>query len=342
MTTSQATKPSTGRNAPRPNRVTQHSWTEAEREYVRQNYLGTHESRNHIANHLGVSPHAVTGQIAKMGIAKRSDRRPWDEAQDERLRELGPQHAVTLIAKRMDRSVNSITVRMKRLGIHRRDRFGWYTLREACEILGKEHKWLEKRLDNGVIKATRHTLPDEKNPAARDRYTWHITEAALRDFIRRFPQDLDGRNVDLITMVDLFAGLPAPEFTKGEPSPHLMSTINVIAKALTLTQENRLQWRPTRQPREATTVIAGYTITVHEPPNRQCTMDVMLGKQHIESLTVSQAASQGTKLAELANLAVRQAMDTNRHMTLLQKELAAISGPNADDVSEPAPLAQTA
>ena len=226
----------------------------------------------------------------------------------------------------MDRSVNSITVRMKRLGIHRRDRYGWYTLSEACQILGKEHKWLEKRLDTGVIRATRHTIPDDRDPAARDRHTWHINEHDLRDFIRRFPQDLDGRNVDLITITDLFAGLPAPEYTQGDPPTYLMSTMNVISKALALTQEEKLQWRPTRRPREACATIGNYTITVHEPPNRQCTLDVMLGKQHIESLTIQQVANQGSKLADLCTLAIRQAIDTNRHMAQLHREMSAIAG----------------
>ena len=36
---------------------------------------------------------------------------------------------------------------------------------------------------------------------------WGIGAKALREFIRRYPQDLDGRNVDLIAVVD--AGRPS-------------------------------------------------------------------------------------------------------------------------------------
>ena len=56
---------------------TNHRWTEEERDYIRNNYRGTHASREAIAEALGISPFAVAGgQIAKMGIAKCSDRRP--------------------------------------------------------------------------------------------------------------------------------------------------------------------------------------------------------------------------------------------------------------------------
>ena len=35
---------------------------------------------------------------------------------------------------------------------------------------------------------------------------WHIDQRDLKTFIRRYRQDLDGRNVDRITIVGLLAG----------------------------------------------------------------------------------------------------------------------------------------
>ena len=48
-----------------------------------------------------------------------------------------------------------------------------------------------------------HQHPVPQDPMHR---TWHIDQRDLKTIIRRYPQDLDGRNVDLITIVGLLAG----------------------------------------------------------------------------------------------------------------------------------------
>ena len=179
-----------------------HRWTEDERDFIRREYQGTHASRAAIAGRLNVSPYAVAGQITKMGIAKRSDRRAWTDEQDWQLHDLAPQLNPAQIAKRLKRSINSVTLRMKRLGIDRKTHDGWFTLREVANILGKDHKWIRRRIENGALPARRHHTPTND-----ERHMWHINEKDLAIFIRRYPQDLDGRNIDLILVVDLIAGL---------------------------------------------------------------------------------------------------------------------------------------
>ena len=63
-----------------------------------------------------------------MGIAKRSDRRPWNSGEDTKLAEMAPHFGLTQLAKRMKRSINSGSVRMKRLGLKKADRADGYTL----------------------------------------------------------------------------------------------------------------------------------------------------------------------------------------------------------------------
>ena len=326
MTTATAPRPQTpaktGRSAPRGPRGPHHTWTDQERDYVRANYEGTHDSRDVIARTLNVSPFAVSGQIAKMGLSKRTDRKPWTKEADDTLRELVPTLSVHQIANRMNRSENSVTVRLKRLRLHRRDRAGWFTMREVTEILCKDHKWIRKRIESGALKATRHTLPESRNPAIEDRHTWHIAEADLRDFILRYPQDLDARNVDLITIVHLLAGMPQEKHEKGDPPAYLMTTLTMINRALALTKSGQLPWRPTRRPREAKTVIGKYTITVTDPANMERTLTVHEGKREIEALNIADAGNQAPKMAELCAIALRQAMNTDKHMRRLTKELA--------------------
>lgn len=186
-----------------------HNWGD-EREIIRRDYQHTHASRRELARRISVlcgedvSEFAIAGQIARMGIAKRSDRRPWHPVEDERLRELIAQYAPVTVARRMHRSENSVVVRAKRLSISRRVRDGWFTKKEVCEILGIDHKWLQRRIDTGQLKARWH---NGAKPQNRGSACWHITEKDLKEFIRRYPQDLTARNVDLIMVVDILVGV---------------------------------------------------------------------------------------------------------------------------------------
>ena len=67
-----------------------HKWTQEELEIVTRDYQDTHQSRREIADKLGVTEFAVAGQIAKLGIANSSDRRPWTPQENLELAELMP------------------------------------------------------------------------------------------------------------------------------------------------------------------------------------------------------------------------------------------------------------
>ena len=172
---------------------------------VRLNYRGTTESRRELADEIGVTPTAVAGQVARMGIAKTTARRPWNAEEDQRLRELSATMGLPAVAAEMGRTINSVNVRAKRLGISRRGRDGWFTLREVCHILGQDHHWVQHRIDSGQIPAQRHHGEGESDkPAGR---MWHIAAPDLAHFIRTHPEDLEGRNVDLIAIVETLTGL---------------------------------------------------------------------------------------------------------------------------------------
>ncbi len=179
-------------------------WTEEEREIVRRDYRQSQASRRELAARLGVSENAVAGQVARMGLAKRSDRRPWTPEEDGMLLSMVHQKNMNQIAKRLKRTVNAVTVRSNRLLVSRRIRDDWYTMNEACEILGMDHHWLRRRIENGSLKAV--PQHGEKPQKAGGR-CWHIEEKDLRDFIQRYPHGLNGRNVDLVQVVDILAGL---------------------------------------------------------------------------------------------------------------------------------------
>ena len=183
---------------------TLHKWTQEEHEIVRRDYQGTHQSRREIAAKLGVTEFAVAGQIAKLGIANSSGRRPWTPQEDLELRELTPKLSNIQIAKRMKRSINSVTVRAKRLGCSRRVRDDWYTISDAASILGKDTKWVRCRVQDGRLKAKHHHHNSNDPPPGT---TWHINRKDLKIFLQTYPHEMTARNVDLVAIVDLLAGL---------------------------------------------------------------------------------------------------------------------------------------
>ena len=185
-------------------RKTNHEWTDEEREIVRRDYRQTCASRRELANRLGVTEPSVAYQIAKMGLAKRSDRRPWTPEENSRLLDLIEKKSPVQIAKSMSRTMNAVVIQAKRLNASRRNRTGWYTMSEVCEILGMDHHWVGRRIENGSLQATRQNGgTPEDNPGR----IWRIEEKDLRKFIRRHPHELNGRNVDLVQLVNILSGL---------------------------------------------------------------------------------------------------------------------------------------
>ena len=181
-----------------------HKWSDDERDIIRRDYKHTHKSRQELAARLGVTEYGVAGQISNMGIAKSDDRRPWSPEEKEKLAKLIPQYCPRAIARMMHRSLNSVVVMAKRINAPRRYREGWFTKREVCEILAHDHKWLQRRIDSGALKATYHY---EERPTQKGMSAWHIEKADLVKFIRKYPQELVGCNIDIIMIVELLAGI---------------------------------------------------------------------------------------------------------------------------------------
>jgi len=191
---------------------TKHKWTKEELDYVRVHYLGTNKSAQDIANVIGVTFAAVKGQVQNLGVAKNTDyRKSWTREEEKQLRAMIHTHSVRHIALTMHRGIGSITNKIKRLRLHRRYRTGWYTKAEVCEILGVDHKWVQRRIDWRHLKATYH---DGQRPSSKGMRRWHIDAIDLANFIRRHAREINSRNVDLPEIVFLL-DLPLSENGNG-------------------------------------------------------------------------------------------------------------------------------
>lgn len=185
---------------PRP----QHRWSEEDREIIRRDYRHTRRSCEVLGARFGVSWFALRYQVGVMGIARSGNRRPWSEEEDERLCQLMELYPTSKVARRMHRTINSVVGRSKRLGVSSRNRSGWYTKGDVCRILGVDHRWVQRRIDSGALPATWH---NGRRPRNRGAAMWHIAQEDLRRFIRQYPEELNGRNVDLVQIVEILVGL---------------------------------------------------------------------------------------------------------------------------------------
>jgi len=181
-----------------------HRWIDAEREIVRRDYAHSRQSAREIAARLGVTEFAVVGQVSMMGLGSHDNRHPWSPKEDAKLRRLLRRWGPRTVAVKMHRSLNSVVLRSKRLNIKHRTRDGWFNKADVCRILGVDHKWVQARIDSGALKAYYHhgTKPSQLGMAS-----WHIEEAVLKEFIQRYPQELIARNLDIIMVVDILAGV---------------------------------------------------------------------------------------------------------------------------------------
>ena len=112
-----------------------------------------------------------------MGIAKRSDRRLWNSDQDIKLAELAPHFGLTQLAKRMKLSIDSGSVRMKRRGLKKADRADSYILKEVCEVLGRDHEWVRKRIFD---RRAARPAPPRTEPEPRQMHVGHRRQGAAR------------------------------------------------------------------------------------------------------------------------------------------------------------------
>ena len=202
--------------------ATKRPWSEEEKDIVRLGYEHNRASVQRLAHRLDRSEISIKGMIQQLNITRSYARKRWTRADDQRLIDLAGTMGMPRIANIMNRSVNSVVVRSKRLGINRRDHEGWYTARDVARILGVDDHWVRTRILSGVMPAVRYTATtDEAKLDQHDEQfsgnTWRIEEKNLVAFIRKYAHELTGRNVDLLQIVDMLAGLTDEEKQKGRP-----------------------------------------------------------------------------------------------------------------------------
>jgi hypothetical protein len=170
-------------------------WTENDLETLRLGYKGRLSEVSLLGKKLNRTIASIEAKAASIGL-KRIKRKLWSASDIEYLRENVGRYNVRLLAHTLHRSVNAVVLQIKTLRLHRSYRNGWYTTTEAASILGCSRQKIHWLIKDKKLTATGH-YSEENNRC------WEITREALKKFICKYPAELQGRNIDIVQIVDI-------------------------------------------------------------------------------------------------------------------------------------------
>ena len=176
-----------------------HKWTEDERGLIRLYYNGTRESIEQLIRLTGASYYGVKGQIAKLGLA-RIKPADWSPEEIQKLEQMIHRYSIKIISQKLGRSMNAVKVKATRLHFSLRTRDGWYTKSEVAKICGVDHHRVQAWIDRGDLKAGYH---HGHHPTQFGSGSWHIERRHLVQFITAHCQELQGRNIDLFSILEV-------------------------------------------------------------------------------------------------------------------------------------------
>jgi len=183
-----------------------HVWTEDDKDLIRLHYDGTRASLEKLAGMIGCTRQAVRSQVELLGLCFQVKQPDWTEQEFQYLKDHYTYESVNLMAKALHRSPNAVKIKVTRMHLSLRNREGWYDKMDVCEMLGVDHHKVQAWIDCGYLKATYH---HGTRPTAKGVTMWHIDAGDLKDFVVHHCQELQGRNLDIFSILDLCGVIPA-------------------------------------------------------------------------------------------------------------------------------------
>jgi hypothetical protein len=176
--------------------VQQHrDWTQDEIEYVKVKYKRTDKSKKEIAQALNRTFGSVDHIIRLLGMQKYKCQK-WSKKDDDFLIENVGDMTPNKIARLLHRTINSVVLRLKYLKLHRRNKIDWYSTGDVAEMFGCTSSLIRTYIESGKLKAQKR-YDNAKN------IMWEIRRNNLREFVISYPFELNGKNCDIVQIIDL-------------------------------------------------------------------------------------------------------------------------------------------
>lgn len=182
-----------------------HYWTEEDDLLLRKNYKHTTKSLRQLSTQLDVTENSVRQRLTRMGILRQAVL--WTPSEIQFLEENYDKKPNATLARLLHKSVSSVTAKAHRLRTKKQSRSGWFTLTEVASIFGVDIGWIRRRLKSGQCTLDIAPFDSGRIPQKGQYDSWMISEEALRDFIRTYPDELTGCNIDIVMIVDILAGI---------------------------------------------------------------------------------------------------------------------------------------
>lgn len=169
------------------------------REMLMRYYDGKHETTQMLVKCLGVPRHIIYRWALKLGLKQRGTR-TWTEREIHYLESNIHQLSMEQLMKHLKRTECSIVRKAYELGLSKSHE--GYTLSALVAAFGVHHKTIERWVAKGWLRGkrrqTRRThLPD----------IWYFSDANVRDFVKRHPEEVNPTKADWLWLVDVLCGI---------------------------------------------------------------------------------------------------------------------------------------
>lgn len=171
-------------------------WTPADDDYLTTHY---HPDRPGqiatLAHQLARTTHAVKRRAGLLGLRKPRAQRPWTAEEESFLQNHSGSLLQPVLAKRLKRSVSSVSQKCKQLDLRTRFREG-YTLQDLVACFGQSSHTIQGWVHDGK-------LVIQRRGTHRPHDAWCVTEHAILTFIEHHPFAFDLHKVEPLWFLDL-------------------------------------------------------------------------------------------------------------------------------------------
>ena len=172
-----------------------HKYTDEEKEYIRVHDDGTTKTRVIIANILGRTLAGIRHECSFLGLVcwRQDDFEEWE---DNYIREYFGRLSYDKIGNRLNRSREKIANRAKVLKLDGESgRDGWYSTGDVAHGFGCTISHIRDLIYEKKLKAKQ----DEED----GKRLWVIKRDSIYNYIVKYPMSLEGRNCDIVFLVDI-------------------------------------------------------------------------------------------------------------------------------------------
>lgn len=182
--------------------------TSEAREEIARLYDGRSETIDVLVARHGLARHNVIRIAKDAGYVSDKNRKAWTDAEDAFIRDNWHWMSAEEVAQQLDRSVTSVTLRKKRIGIGRYSDDSALTIRDIEEATRLDHRQLHDFIERGWLKARQKARCNGAAPVTR------IAVTELKRFLTDHPEAIDYANTKgyLRGLIEADTLPPAPRY----------------------------------------------------------------------------------------------------------------------------------